>query len=73
MICSKCFVQMNQKDHIGGGEARDAKYLTWELKECPACKSVVMEFYQATVFTEKQIKMITKDGMVPKLALVASV
>jgi hypothetical protein len=73
MICSKCFVQMHQKDAIGGGEARDDKYITWELKECPACKSVVMEFYQCTVFTDKQIKMLTKNGMVPRLALVATV
>lgn len=47
MLCNKCMVQMHQKDKIGGGTSEEIKYTTWELKECPACGRVVVEYYAA--------------------------
>ena len=40
---------MHQKDKIGGGEATDEVYTTWEMKECPGCGRVVRESYEVTV------------------------
>ena len=32
---------------IGGGESTEERYITWELKECPACSRQVLEYYAA--------------------------
>jgi hypothetical protein len=47
---------MHQKDHIGGGESTDERYTTWEIKECPICKRLVREFYEAKVVSNEYIK-----------------
>lgn len=47
MICPEDMTQMNQKDRIGGGDASDDIYRTWELKECPYCGRLVIEYYCA--------------------------
>lgn len=55
MICPTDMVQMRQvvlaDQPIGGGVANDATYTTWEVKECPICERMVLEFYEASVFT----------------------
>lgn len=44
-------VQMHQKEQVGGGEATNEKYETWEIKECPICGRLVREYYLAEVIT----------------------
>lgn len=79
MICPKCLVQMHQSinipktldptfDFVGGGIAEDATYETWELKRCPTCGRLTVEFYGAywvtsyddAILLVKQIQKITE-------------
>lgn len=32
---------------VGGGVSSESEYTTWELKECPQCGRLVVEFYTA--------------------------
>lgn len=51
MVCPDDMVQMHQKNidgkPVGGGIANDEQYTTWELKECPNCGRLVVEYYTA--------------------------
>lgn len=40
---------MHQKDKRGGGISEEEDYTTWELKECPVCDRLVVEYYTARV------------------------
>ena len=53
MVCPDCFVQMIQKDKVGGGKSEDTVYLTWMLLECPVCKTLICETYHAKVVSSK--------------------
>lgn len=47
-------VQMHQKDKMGGGYSETARYLTWEIKECPECGDTYLErYYTALVWYEE--------------------
>lgn len=45
MICPKDATQCTQYKGIGSGQSLENYYDTAELKECPKCKSVYLEFY----------------------------
>ena len=53
MICPVDLVQMSQTnlnhghDPIGGGASGENYYITWELKECPLCEHLAVEYYTA--------------------------
>ncbi len=61
MVCPNCKIQMHQKDKVGGGEAEDNLYKTWEVKECPACKRLVKESYKAEVISLSQLKRLEES------------
>lgn len=44
---------------VGGGYNNDSSYLTWELKECPACGKLIVEYYAAIeVISAEEAKII---------------
>lgn len=45
MVCPKCSTQCKQYKGIGAGESDVDFYDTAELKECPKCHSVYLEYY----------------------------
>jgi len=49
---------MHQHEHIGGGEANDREYTTWEVKKCPSCKRLVKESYTAEVISDNQAEKL---------------
>lgn len=52
---------MHQHENIGGGEADDNRYETWEVKTCPTCKRKVKETYVAEVLNESQVDKLRED------------
>lgn len=54
MICPTDMVQMHQfvqdGNPVGGGYAGENQYTTYELKQCPRCNRIVLEFYTAIPF-----------------------
>lgn len=39
---------------VGGGNATDEEYTTWEVKECPVCGRLVLEHYTAIPILENE-------------------
>lgn len=62
MLCPIDSVQMHQFKNIGGGEANDTRYVTWELKICPVCKRLVKEYYAAIQISEDQIQELLENS-----------
>lgn len=58
MICPTCVVQMTQHEQIGGGEANDREYTTWEVKKCPSCGRLVKESYSAEVLSDSEVEKL---------------
>lgn len=56
---------MRQKDQIGGGRSDEEEYTTWELKECPACGRLVVEYYAAIVAKDDDA-LIIKETIILK-------
>jgi len=45
MVCPKCTTQCIQYQGIGAGQSDVDYYDTAELKQCPDCKTVYLEYY----------------------------
>lgn len=45
MICPQCTVQCVQYNKIGSGLVEEEFYDTAEVKECPKCKVLYIEYY----------------------------
>lgn len=56
-------VQMHQKETIGGGEALEDSYITWEVKVCPVCGRLTLEFYSAQVISDGMLERIKMEGI----------
>lgn len=65
MICPKCAVQMYQYNQIGGGEAKEDIYTTWEVKKCPSCNRLVKEVYQCVPITVEQVATLEMQRGLP--------
>lgn len=61
MVCPSCMVQMHQKDQLGGGRSDDVIYETYEIKECPQCGRMVIEYYRC--------QKIMAPNVTPRFAL----
>lgn len=52
---------MHQYKKVGGGEATDTKYKTWEIKECPQCGRLVRETYVCEVVERKDVDYLLNN------------
>ena len=70
MICPDCKEQMIQLNNIGGGISNETEYSTWEIKSCPWCDRVVLEYYAAIVVNQETISALNKGTAYPSIDII---